>query len=193
MGQQINGGHQAQDSLLARMSRLERDIALIAGLIRIAGNIPMSDGEAAPRDRARPGIERRTVLASPVAVSSFAGEQGLGRAKAARCILAERRRRERAFGSELFADPAWDMILDLYAAHYEGVPVSISSLCIAAAVPSTTALRWIKSMTERGILSRIADEKDGRRIYIRLEDRIVATMDEFLRAGEYSTSGGRPI
>src|SRR3546814_1843272 len=44
------------------------------------------------------------------------------------------------------SDPAWDMLLDLYlAAERNTRPVSISSLCIASAVPATTALRWIKT------------------------------------------------
>jgi len=36
------------------------------------------------------------------------------------------------------ADPAWDMLLDLTAARAESRAVSVSSLCIAAGVPTTT-------------------------------------------------------
>src|SRR3546814_2543305 len=75
-------------------------------------------------------------------------------------MLRQRRMREQYFPADLFADPAWDMLLDLYAARLEHQPVSVSSLCIAAAVPATTALRWIKTMTEAGLFVREADPQD---------------------------------
>ncbi len=62
------------------------------------------------------------------------------------------------------------MILDLMAARLAGQRVSVSSLCIAAAVPPTTALRWIRQLTERGVFSRIDDPADGRRVFIELTD-----------------------
>ena len=46
--------------------------------------------------------------------------------------------------------------------------VTVSSLCIAAAVPSTTALRWLKTLVDRGLLIRRADPTDLRRVYIEL-------------------------
>ena len=46
--------------------------------------------------------------------------------------------------------------------------VPVSSLCLAAAVPATTALRWIKTMTDRGLLTRRDDPHDGRRVFIEM-------------------------
>jgi hypothetical protein len=54
--------------------------------------------------------------------------------------ICARRLRERLLPAGLFADPAWDMLLDLYAAEIEEQPVSVTSACIAAAAPATTAL-----------------------------------------------------
>lgn len=102
-----------------------------------------------------------------------------GRARMVRGLLARRRRRTRYFPADLFADPAWDMLLDLYAAHYEKAQVSSSSLCIAAAVPATTALRWIASMTEAGWLEREADPKDKRRILIRISEVARVQLDRY--------------
>src|SRR3546814_15893799 len=76
-----------------------------------------------------------------------------------RALIRARRMRDQFFRSELFADPAWDMLLDLMAARLEHKRVSVSSLCIAAAVPVTTALRWIKSLTDEGRFVRRADHK----------------------------------
>lgn len=96
-----------------------------------------------------------------------------------RGLIKARRLRDQYFDAELFADPAWDMLLDLMAARLEGIPVAVSSLCIAANVPPTTALRWIKTMTEEQIFLRKADEQDGRRIFIELSDEATAGMVGF--------------
>jgi hypothetical protein len=87
-----------------------------------------------------------------------------------RALLRARRMREQFLPGDLFADPAWDMILDLLAARLARQRVSVSSLCIAASVPPTTALRWIRQLTDRGILSRIDDPEDGRRVFIDLTE-----------------------
>ncbi len=93
-----------------------------------------------------------------------------------------RRMREDMFESDLFADPAWDMLLDLMASRLEDKPVSVSSLCIAAAVPATTALRWIKLMTDRGLLVRNADAADARRIFIALSEDTANRLHRLLAA-----------
>jgi DNA-binding MarR family transcriptional regulator len=85
-----------------------------------------------------------------------------------RAVIRARRLRSRFFSEELFADPAWDMLLDLLQAEIAQLRVPVSSLCIAAAVPATTALRWIKTMTEQGLFVRRADPHDGRRVFVEL-------------------------
>jgi DNA-binding MarR family transcriptional regulator len=85
-----------------------------------------------------------------------------------RQVIRARRLRARFFDEELFADPAWDMLLDLLQAEIAQHRVPVSSLCIAAAVPPTTALRWIKTMTDVGLFKRRADPHDGRRIFVEL-------------------------
>jgi DNA-binding response OmpR family regulator len=88
-----------------------------------------------------------------------------------RRIIRQRQLRGRFFDGELFADPAWDMLLDLTAARAEHQRVSVTSLCIASGVPPTTALRWIGQMTEAGLFQRVEDEADRRRAFIALTDR----------------------
>ena len=101
-----------------------------------------------------------------------------------RAFIRLRRMRGQHFIPELFADPAWDMLLDLTAARLEGRMVAVSSLCIAAAVPATTALRWIAQMTEQAILVRRPDPTDGRRVFIGLSDDAIAGMDAYLAAAK---------
>ena len=98
-----------------------------------------------------------------------------------RRLLKVRRDRERFFPAEVFADPAWDMLLDLMAARMESKPVPVSSLCIAAAVPTTTALRWIRSLSEAGLFERRVDPADARRTYISLSAIAADAMLAWLR------------
>ena len=93
-----------------------------------------------------------------------------------RSVIRARRLRARFFTEELFADPAWDMLLDLTQAELAQHRVPVSSLCIAAAVPATTALRWIKSMTDSGLFVRRGDPHDGRRVFVELSPQASVAM-----------------
>lgn len=97
-----------------------------------------------------------------------------------RALLRLRRLRAQHFLPALFADPAWDILLDLAAARIERRRVAVSSLCIAAAVPATTALRWITQMTEQQLLIRHPDPRDGRRVFIGLSEQAALAMDNYL-------------
>ena len=101
--------------------------------------------------------------------------------KVARELLRERRLREEIFGESLFSDPSWDMLLDLFASTEEGRSVSVSSLCIAATVPPTTALRWIEVLFERGLVTRSRDPSDGRRVFVRLSPTASTSMVRYLQ------------
>ena len=98
-----------------------------------------------------------------------------------RRLIRLRRDRDRHFPAELFADPAWDMLLDLTAARMERVDVPVSSLCLAAAVPTTTALRWVRSLSEAGVFVRRTDPDDARRAFITLSDQAHEAMIGWLR------------
>ena len=101
-----------------------------------------------------------------------------------RAVIRARRLRSRFFADDLFADPAWDMLLDLLQAEIAQLRVPVSSLCIAAAVPATTALRWLKTMTDKGLFVRRADPHDGRRVFVELApDASVALRRYFAEVG----------
>ncbi len=71
------------------------------------------------------------------------------------------------------------MLLDLLQAEIAQHRVPVSSLCIAAAVPATTALRWINTMTDNGLFQRRADPHDGRRVFIELAPGASLAMRRF--------------
>lgn len=97
-----------------------------------------------------------------------------------RTIIAARGLRARFFPAELFADPAWDILLDLTRAKLDNQQVSVSSVCIAASVPMSTALRWVRHMTEAGLLRRWTDPKDRRRDLIALTEPTALHMRDYL-------------
>ncbi|MFN2100064.1 winged helix DNA-binding protein [Altererythrobacter sp. MF3-039] len=123
--------------------------------------------------------------------SGFKGKDGTqeGRLRAAkpplpdprlvRAIISRRQKRRDYFDGALFADPAWDMLLDLTAARVEHRRVSVTSLCIASGVPATTALRWIAQMVESGLFERVEDDADKRRAFIGLTDRAADAMARY--------------
>ena len=49
-------------------------------------------------------------------------------------------------------------------------------------MPPTTALRWIKTLTDNGLIERIADPQDGRRVFVQLSDRAAARVGAYLVA-----------
>jgi DNA-binding transcriptional ArsR family regulator len=100
----------------------------------------------------------------------------------ARHYLKARRLREGLFPEGLFADPAWDMLLDLFASRLEGSRVCVSSACSAAIVPQTTALRWVDRLEECGLLERHPDPADSRRIYLELTELATWRIELWLKA-----------
>jgi DNA-binding MarR family transcriptional regulator len=88
----------------------------------------------------------------------------------ARRISQWRRKRDAILAPIVFADPEWDILLDLYVEAGCGRTVSLSSLCIAAAVPNTTAARAVNAMVADGVLTKSRDPEDARRVIIALSD-----------------------
>lgn len=97
-------------------------------------------------------------------------------------LYRERRRRDARMGgmSELFGEPSWDMLLDLFIAHGRARPVSVSSACIASSTPQSTALRYVGLLEKKGLVRRAKDPQDGRRQYLELTDVGFSNMHAYL-------------
>ncbi|WP_265563683.1 MarR family winged helix-turn-helix transcriptional regulator [Sphingomicrobium arenosum] len=134
------------------LRRLSEEVQRIAStLSKMSGGGLADDRPAVARGAGEPGVEHGELSVETV-----------------RSVIRARRLREDYFDGELFHDPAWDMMLDLLAAEIQQIRVPVSSLCMAAAVPATTALRWIKTMTDKQLFVRRADPHDGRRVFVEL-------------------------
>jgi DNA-binding MarR family transcriptional regulator len=86
----------------------------------------------------------------------------------AEALFETRRLRGRHLDDELFREPAWDMLLDLFIQKERGRRPSVKGVCLASNVPATTALRWIGWLESEGLIERQRDERDRRRIFIAL-------------------------
>lgn len=87
----------------------------------------------------------------------------------AHSIYEDRRLLERAFGTKLFNEPSWDILLYLFAAEVEGKPVSITSAAHAASAPFTTAQRRVGTLEAQGLVIR-SSASDRRTVNLRLTD-----------------------
>lgn len=98
-----------------------------------------------------------------------------------RQVIAARAARRQFFAGDLFADPAWDIMLELYALECEQLRTSVSKLCIAAGVPATTALRWIDKLQSEGLITRSADPLDARRVWVSISTDGLQAMNSYLQ------------
>lgn len=81
-------------------------------------------------------------------------------------IISARAASTRAFGS-LCSDPGGEMLLDLYWRESQGLRTSLTSLWLASKASEMTGRRCLAVMEEQGIVERMPDPSDGRRVNVR--------------------------
>ena len=88
-----------------------------------------------------------------------------------RKVYSARRKVDEIFGMQGFSvSPAWDIMMDLYQALERGKPISVTSACIGAACPPTTALRWLQALESMHLIERSQDAFDKRRSVVTLTE-----------------------
>jgi DNA-binding MarR family transcriptional regulator len=104
--------------------------------------------------------------------------------KVAENIYQARRKRDvqfgQFFGEGLFCEPAWDVLLDLYINNSRRKAISVSSACLAASVPTSTALRHVAELVRRQLVVRYPHPHDRRTFVLRLSALAVSAMEELL-------------
>lgn len=174
-----------QESEGVRLQQLSEEVSRLARTLEALTSRPR---HATPSFAVGPRISDRASdyigmpAVEPMGNQIAANEEAALDAAQVRDMLRARRLREDFLPGELFADPAWDMLLDLLAARLEQERVSVSSLCIASAVPPTTALRWIRTLTDKGFVHRQADPHDGRRVFIALAEDTAEALTRWFKS-----------
>ena len=172
----------------------DADYALAVSSLRLPGVVALSEGDAGYALRlAALGEEIARIARAIDPPPASSGAPAVPEAPLSfdpawiRGVLKARRLRDSLFAPGTFADPVWDMLLDLTASRVESRLVSITSLAIAAAVPGSTALRHLKAMADAGLIVRRADPADGRRVFIEL------SADAFARMRAWVAGAGKAV
>jgi len=101
-------------------------------------------------------------------------------ASLAKQIRLARTARNAILNDNLFAEPAWDILLSLYVAMHEGYRMNVSAVCNESGVGDTTALRWIDRLIEIGLVRRHRNPLDNRSSFVELADEGMRKMDDIL-------------
>jgi DNA-binding MarR family transcriptional regulator len=139
----------------------ERLLALSEEVKRIAGSLAELSTSDAPDQQPAPRAE---IFGADVPE------------KTVRWLIRARRERARYFSPGLFADPAWDILLDLFQAELTQRRATVGSVSAAADVPPTTALRWLKTLEDQKLIVRSVDPTDRRRIFVELTREASASL-----------------
>lgn len=96
-----------------------------------------------------------------------------------RQMLDSRRDRAKFLDRKLFSDPAWDILLELLVSYFGQRRMATTDLCNASNVPATTALRWIGTLENQGLIRRHSDPFDGRRSFVSLTAGALTALDDY--------------
>lgn len=100
----------------------------------------------------------------------------------ARLFLSSRLAREQYFHRELFGEPAWEILLALYVIEDAGARFTISKLAECIDSPLSTVVRWVKTLEEQSLVSRVQHPTDRRIVFVRLLDKGSTALDDYFRA-----------
>lgn len=101
----------------------------------------------------------------------------------ARHIYKARQASAEIFGdSHISSGPAWDILLDLYISQETERDVSVTDATLAAGCPASTGLRWIQVLQDQGLVTRLRDCSDNRRIFLMLTEQGQTRVRDALRA-----------
>lgn len=95
-------------------------------------------------------------------------------------LYSERRRRDEHFPAGLFGEPAWDMLLALFAAREDGRDLGIAEACEASGVTLRSGRALIGRLETSGLLVRQRSQRDRRRYTVYLTDYAIERLTAYL-------------
>ncbi|KQS03806.1 hypothetical protein ASG11_05735 [Sphingomonas sp. Leaf357] len=99
----------------------------------------------------------------------------------ARNIMASRKARRKFFPADLFHEPAWEMLMALFIIYEGEHTMNVKALVSCSDAPATTSQRWIDHLHKSGLIDRVTDTIDRRRIDISLSERGHDAMTRYLK------------
>jgi DNA-binding MarR family transcriptional regulator len=125
-------------------------------------------------------VELAAVITGAANQAGSASMPGKNTAALVKRLIRTRAQRAKFFPRGLFSEPAWEMLLELYAAEFAQRRVSVSQLCVTARLPATTGLRWLSTLEASRLVIRIADPLDARRSFVSLTSEGLRSMESFI-------------
>lgn len=104
-------------------------------------------------------------------------------------VIAARKLRAKHLAGGLFADPAWDLLLEIFEAHLEQRRISASALFNAGGLPQSTNFRWLAKLEADGLIERSVDPLDARRTWVSLSNSAKAGMTAYFSELKGSAAG----
>lgn len=98
-------------------------------------------------------------------------------AEQVRAVIKARQRRALIFAPTLFVDPAWELLLELYACVLEHQTPTIGQLTRSVGIPGSTVLRWLDTLDQQKLLTRQDDPSDSRKVRMGLSEIGKSRMD----------------
>jgi DNA repair protein RadC len=126
----------------------------------------------------RAGESGTTILRDPVHIDEKRSLANARRTVRRRCL-----RRQLIGADELFGEPAWDMLIDLFISDSLGQSLSTSSLCVTSDASMSSAIRLAHRLCKAGLVVREPDPDDGRRSFLHLAPGIYQSLDAYFDEG----------
>ena len=159
----------------------ESVIALIRDLTSRLSAVATEFGDRVERAVMAETDATESPMGAPIGGSLAANAPATRRMHAER-LIAERRARRAYFVSDLFHEPAWDMLLSLFLANEEGRILNVKALVASSDAPVTTSQRWIDHLHKLRLIDRVGDPDDRRRVEISLSDTGLTAIERYLDA-----------
>lgn len=93
--------------------------------------------------------------------------------------LRQRRRRSQVLPEDMFGEPAWDILLQLYV-EQQGSRLKIARLTNELNLPATTVLRWLSYLQDKQLVRREVHPTDQRSVIIELTPDAIQAIDSYL-------------
>ncbi|MBO9498441.1 MAG: hypothetical protein J7496_10450 [Novosphingobium sp.] len=97
-------------------------------------------------------------------------------------LLRQRRARDRYFGSTLFGEPAWDIMLELMIARIDGREMRVSELALASYAPDMATRQYIDALAEAKLIDLYEDTVAQDDCFLTLSSEAARRMAELYRA-----------
>lgn len=97
-----------------------------------------------------------------------------------RWMAEEQRVRAKYFEPGICTGAAWSILVELMHTTLQGKVECVSSTAVGSGVPISTALRHIEILAQMGLVERIQDSNDRRRIVIRLTGKGAGLMEKYI-------------